>query len=369
MGRDFEQMGTPRTARNRPLHKPFRQIFPIRQGNFIGRFGSRRQFPPVQVQTGIHLARFRGIKHVLRLRRRLTGLRVFHRFRFFPPFHQPRGNLLVFLVWKRIRIAGLLARPFLPSRRLRLGGIGHSGGVGRQGRFAGREFFRLVEGQFLKGSGKRAGQRRHKLRRQLVRIGRGAGSANGLNRDDHFVGVGIPVLAVGLQGLLHHVVPRGIDSRLDLRRRRKRPPRARSRQHFINHHAHCIQVGPVVRLRRIFGLFRGHVLGRPQGSAGIGELFAPRAIPRHRRDPKIHHLHPAVAVDQHVGGFDVAVHDAFLVGILQGVQHLQDQKPRAVRIQLAGLDEIVQRGGFARLGPSTYSMMMQHMPSGVERKS
>ena len=66
-------------------------------------------------------------------------------------------------------------------------------------------------------------------------------------------------------------------------------------------------------------LLRRHVVGRAQHHAGLGHRDVADA-----RDAEIENLDHALAIGHHVGGFDVAVDDAFVVRVVEAAGHLLD---------------------------------------------
>src|SRR5580658_7307180 len=81
-------------------------------------------------------------------------------------------------------------------------------------------------------------------------------------------------------------------------------------EHLVKHDAEGVDIGPLVDLLAQ-DLLRGHVLWRTDYVAGLGELGVAFAL--RRRDAEVHDLQESFLVDQHVRGFQVAVHDAELM--------------------------------------------------------
>ena len=71
-------------------------------------------------------------------------------------------------------------------------------------------------------------------------------------------------------------------------------------------------------------------------------------------DAEIHHLDPAAGAEHHVGRLDVAVHNARLVAVAQGVEDTlgQFQRARSGRILRPS------RSTSRKVGPSTSSITM-----------
>ena len=66
-------------------------------------------------------------------------------------------------------------------------------------------------------------------------------------------------------------------------------------------------------------LLRGHVVGGPHDVSGAGH--GGRCQAGH---PEVHDLHRVVLEDEDVGGLDVTVNDAGLVGVVEAGQDLDD---------------------------------------------
>lgn len=73
---------------------------------------------------------------------------------------------------------------------------------------------------------------------------------------------------------------------------------------------------------RTFDLLRGHVMRRSHDLAFDGQAARLAGGTDDLRQAEIRDLHPALAIDQHVLRFDVAMHHALVVGVLQGVADL-----------------------------------------------
>ncbi len=97
-----------------------------------------------------------------------------------------------------------------------------------------------------------------------------------------------------------------------------RPERRTARQELVQHDAQAIEVGaPVDAVRRSPGLFGRHVLG---GTRDATLLFPARLLFA-QREAEVHQHRHAIAGDDDVRGFDVAVDDAPRVGMAKGIEH------------------------------------------------
>ncbi len=90
------------------------------------------------------------------------------------------------------------------------------------------------------------------------------------------------------------------------------------------HAADAEEVAAAVDLLPLHLLGR-HVVGRPHHVAGAGHRRG-----GHVRHAEVHDLHRAVFLDEDVGGLDVAVDDARLVGVREPGQHLHDHRDLAL---------------------------------------
>ena len=95
-----------------------------------------------------------------------------------------------------------------------------------------------------------------------------------------------------------------------------------SRQHLVEKHAQGVKVGLVADRRCSADLLGGHVGRRPQGSSRGRELGGAVQV---LGDPEIGQLELAVAGDHQVRWFEIPMHDAQLVGVMQGVAELDRQ--------------------------------------------
>ena len=119
----------------------------------------------------------------------------------------------------------------------------------------------------------------------------------------------------------------------------KRPPLG---QHLVQHHAQRPEVrSPVQAMGLAADLLRGHV-GR---SARHFARVEPLALIVDRQT-EIGHVRIAVGVQQHVRRFQIPVHQARGVGVLDRRRHLQHDLPHAVRSELVGFQFLLQRVTF-----------------------
>ena len=98
-----------------------------------------------------------------------------------------------------------------------------------------------------------------------------------------------------------------------------------ARQHFVQQQSQCVQVAAAVQ-RLGARLFRRQVVGRADDGAGLGH--AARA--QRAGNAEVADVGLALAVQQHVGGFQVAMDDAALVRGLQAQRDLPGNGERLV---------------------------------------
>jgi hypothetical protein len=112
-------------------------------------------------------------------------------------------------------------------------------------------------------------------------------------------------------------------------------------QQLVQHHPQAVHVGPAVHLVRVAaGLLRAHVRRGAQHLALDGHRdLAGVALGQ----AEVHHARPAVAADHDVRGLHVAVDDAALVRVLQGVGNGHDQLGRLAERQLPRREQVRQR--------------------------
>ncbi|ESU50077.1 hypothetical protein P376_1943 [Streptomyces sp. HCCB10043] len=176
-----------------------------------------------------------------------------------------------------------------------------------------------------------------------------------LDEPAHLLGALEPVVRVlrqrahhhSVQLRRHHVRDLGrrhrdvLDVLVDHRERGLAGERGPQRQQLVEQAAGGVQVGPVVDglAERLLG---GEVLRGAHDHAGLGHRRL-RAVER-AGDAEVHHLDRAGIRDDHVGGLDVAVHDAVLVGVREGFQHPRDDDQRLLgRRGLGGQEQISDR--------------------------
>src|SRR6185295_18669470 len=99
-------------------------------------------------------------------------------------------------------------------------------------------------------------------------------------------------------------------------------------QHLVEHDAQRVDVDAMVDILRRLQLLGRHVVGRPDGEVGLGQLRGFGIDPLGQ--PEVGELDAAGRVDEHVLGFDVAVDDPFLVGELQRLADVEGDLDRAV---------------------------------------
>ena len=120
--------------------------------------------------------------------------------------------------------------------------------------------------------------------------------------------------------------------------------RDRAGQHLVEHRAERVDVGAGARRLAADLLGRG-VVDAAHEQAGLGHP-ARAGVPR---EPEVGQVDVILGRDQHVGGLDVAVHEAARVGGVERGGDLADDPHRPVRRQLALVVE--QVGQIATLDP------------------
>nr|ART38290.1 F383 [uncultured bacterium] len=195
------------------------------------------------------------------------------------------------------------------------------------------------------------------LGRQRRRRPRRQGRGHAVERADQRVARGEALGRVLLQQLQDH--------RLDRRRHpgRQRPRRRRgvaqvggdqldaalserrtSAHQLVEDAAQRVQVGAGVDLGRAGALLGRHVRRGPEHALGL----AGAGVERQLGDAEVEHLDPLAAHhvripdDEQVGGLEVAMHDAALVGGADGAGGLAHEQDGAVERQRPGLDPVLE---------------------------
>ena len=122
---------------------------------------------------------------------------------------------------------------------------------------------------------------------------------------------------------------------------REHPPSGR---HLVEHSSQSINVGANVRLLAT-QLLGGHVGQCPRKRAcfaqtGGGKVGANRPV--QSCQTKIQDFQPAVGRDPHIGGLEIAMNYAVLVGGLQSADQLRSQKDNLFFRQRPGRQQIVE---------------------------
>ena len=147
-----------------------------------------------------------------------------------------------------------------------------------------------------------------------------------------------------------------------LGRRSKFPERQFAGEHFVKDHAEGIDIGAVIDLERMLDLLGRHVVWRAHDVSFHGEAKRIATQAEDLGEAEVGDFHAPFAVDEDILRLDVAVHDAFVVGVLQRVAELRNDLQRPSGRKLPGLlelpqiyaidvfhDEVVHSAGFAEL--------------------
>ncbi len=184
----------------------------------------------------------------------------------------------------------------------------------------------------------------------------------------------IAPLRLLLQSAQHDLVEPHVDMHF-LRRWRKPAQRQFAGEHLVEHDAQRVDIGSMIDVARMFGLLGRHVVRRAHHLAGVGERVVGRlrfgggvgkgdsphlperpfgcfaqmgtvpfsdAFTNELRQSEIGDLHLAVFIEQNILGFDIAMHDALVVGVLQGFADLRDDGQRFLRGKLAVIQQTAE---------------------------
>ena len=175
----------------------------------------------------------------------------------------------------------------------------------------------------------------------------------GVDVPEHLSGRGIAVGSILLHGAHHNgfqpcrnirvPAPGQAGNLLDVLdghcHRRLRLEGQPSGEHFVEHHAHRVEVRPIVG-NVALGLLGAYVMHRADGLVGHG-VHSAAGKPC---NAEIGHLDGAVLEQHNVLGFDIPVNDPVVVGMLQGAQDLDGEVHGFLPIQYAFMLDIFFEG-------------------------
>ena len=181
----------------------------------------------------------------------------------------------------------------------------HQGDKEGSDRFSGRKFRTRGTRSWRRGCG------------QFLRSG------NGFDAGADFVG-GLGA-AVGLffEGLEDDVVEAGVGAGF-FGRSGEAAEGKFAGEHFVEDDAEGINVGAVVDGVWFFDLFGRHVVRCAEGGPGAGEWIFGDGFSEEFGDAEVGDFNAAAGVEEDVVGFDVAMEDAFVVGVLEGFADARD---------------------------------------------
>ena len=164
-----------------------------------------------------------------------------------------------------------------------------------------------------------------------------------------------------LQRPQHHIVEPHIDLHL-AGGRGELAQRQFTGEHLVEDDAQRVDVRPVVHALGMLDLFRRHIVRRAHDLPHAGQMEVLRLAAQDFGQAEVGDLCAALLVQQHVLRLDVAVHDAFVVRILEGLANLGDDLQRLGRGEFAGPfnlpqvraihilhEEVVQTGEWLRV--------------------
>jgi hypothetical protein len=107
-------------------------------------------------------------------------------------------------------------------------------------------------------------------------------------------------------------------------------------EHFVEDDAEGIDVGAVIDGVWLFDLFGRHVMRGAETGAAAGERIFGDGFGHEFGDAEVGDFHAAARVEKDVVGLDVAMEDAFVVGILEGFADARDDGEGLVGVDGAG---------------------------------
>ena len=112
-------------------------------------------------------------------------------------------------------------------------------------------------------------------------------------------------------------------------------------EHFVEHHAHRVDVRALIHVHAAL-LLRSHVVWRAHDEAGLGGGGGFRRRFGQPRQAKVRDLHMALGVHHDVGRLDVPVHDALPVRVGQRRADLPGERQRLLGIEPDLVNDLVQ---------------------------
>lgn len=126
-----------------------------------------------------------------------------------------------------------------------------------------------------------------------------------------------------------HLVESNVDVN-SLGRRRKATDRELAGQHLVEDDAQRVNVGAVVHVGRVLDLLGRHVMRRPHH---LSRLRQTRPVCRtgEKREAEVGDLRRTRSIEQDVLRFDISMHDALIVGVLQRRTDARHHRQRLTR--------------------------------------
>jgi len=155
----------------------------------------------------------------------------------------------------------------------------------------------------------------------------------------HFARVLVTAGGFLFQSVQDDVIEPHIHLRL-LRGQLKAAHRRLAREHFVDDHAERIEVRAMIDRLRLVHLLGSHVTQGAERHAGEGECHVERFAAQQLGQAEVGDLHAALFVEEQVLGLDVAVHEALLVRVFEGVANLRHDGQRLGGREPARLEKL-----------------------------